>query len=266
MENQAKKVLLTSNGDEISMNIALHLAKRGCRLVLMGNECCLRSVKDNIMDSTNSAVPVEVVGLDMEDEREGAFDEAVDKAWKVLGSLDALVHCYAFEGKMQDHLQLAEEEFRKIVKINFMAAWFLLKAVGRRMRDYKTGGSIVFLTTILSAERGLYQGAAAYGSCLAGVQQLARVSALEIGKYKIRVNAIARGLHLQDEFPMSVGKDRAEKLVKEAMPLHRWLDVKNDLASTVIYLISDGSRYMTGTTIFVDGAQSLVRPRMRSYM
>lgn len=64
----------------------------------MGNECCLRSVKDNIMDSTNSAVPVEVVGLDMEDEREGAFDEAVDKAWKVLGSLDALVHCYAFEG------------------------------------------------------------------------------------------------------------------------------------------------------------------------
>lgn len=93
-----------------------------------------------------------------------------------------------------------------------------------------------------------------------------QVSAMEIGKHKIRVNAIARGLHLQDEFPLSVGKDGAEKLVKEVMPLQRWLDVKNDLASTVIYLISDGSRYMTGTTIFVDGAQSIVRPRMRSYM
>lgn len=89
---------------------------------------------------------------------------------------------------------------------------------------------------------------------------------MEIGKYQIRVNGIARGLHLQDEFPMSVGKERAEKLVNEATPLHRWLDVAKDLASTVIYLISDGSRYMTGTTIFVDGAQSLVRPRMRSYM
>lgn len=63
-----------------------------------------------------------------------------------------------------------------------------------------------------------------------------------------------------------MGKERAKKLVKEAAPLERWLDVKDDLASTVIYLISDGSRYMTGTTIFVDGAQSLVRPRMRSYM
>ncbi|XWS30518.1 hypothetical protein CRYUN_Cryun24cG0124700 [Craigia yunnanensis] len=266
MENQAKNVLLTSNGDEISVNIALHLAKRGCRLVLMGNECCLRSIREKIMDSTNSLVPVEVVGLDMEDERKEAFDEAVDKAWQVFGRLDALVNCYAYEGKMQDHLELAEEEFRKIVKINFMAAWFLLKAVGRRMRDHKSGGSIVFMTTILGAERGLYQGAAAYGSCLAGVQQLVRVSALEVGKHKIRVNAIARGLHLQDEFPLSVGKDRADNLVGAAAPLQRWLDVKNDLASTVIYLISDGSRYMTGTTTFVDGAQSIVKPRMRSYM
>ena len=91
-------------------------------------------------------------------------------------------------------------------------------------------------------------------------------AALEIGKYQIRVNAIARGLHLDDEYPLSVGRDKADKLVKDVAPLHRWLDTKNDLASTVIYLISDGARYMTGTTIIVDGAQSLVRPRMRSYM
>ena len=77
---------------------------------------------------------------------------------------------------MQEHLQLSEDEFKKTVKINFMAPWFLLKAVGQRMRDLKTGGSIVFLTTILGAERGLYPGAAAYASVLAGVQQLVRVS------------------------------------------------------------------------------------------
>ncbi|KAL4366595.1 hypothetical protein GQ457_05G019380 [Hibiscus cannabinus] len=266
MDNQAKHVLITSNGDEISVSIALHLAKRGCRLALMGNESCLRSAREKIMGSVKNGVPVEVIGLNMEDETEGIFDDAVDKAWKAVGHLDAFVNCYAYEGKMQDHLQLAEEEFRKIVKINFMAPWYLLQAVGRRMRDRKSGGSIVFVTTLLGAERGLYQGGAAYGSCLAGVQQLVRMSALEIGKHKIRVNAIARGLHLEDEFPKSVGKERAEKLVKEAVPWQRWLDVKDDVASTVIYLVSDGSRYMTGTTIFVDGAQSVVRPRMRSYM
>lgn len=93
-----------------------------------------------------------------------------------------------------------------------------------------------------------------------------QVSALEIGKYKIRVNAIARGLHLEDEFPKSVGKQRAKNMEKEVVPMERWLDVQNDANSSVVYLISDGSRYMTGTTVFVDGALSLVRPRMRSYM
>ncbi|KAF5961561.1 hypothetical protein HYC85_002770 [Camellia sinensis] len=241
----------------------------------MGNEYSLRSAAEKTMGSLNGVVGIQFVNLDAEEEREAVFDEAVNKACKFLGNLDAFVHCYAYEAyasrvktarKMQDPLQLAEDEFRKIVKINFMAAWYLLKAVDRRMRDHKSGGSVVFLTSIIGAKRGLYPGSAAYGSCLAGLQQLVRTSAMEIGKYQIRVNGIARGLHLDDEFPLSVGKERAEKLVKEVAPLGRWLDVKNDLASTVIYLISDGSRYMTGSTIFVDGAQSIVRPRMRSFM
>jgi hypothetical protein len=56
---------------------------------------------------------------------------------------------------------------------------------------------------------------------------------MEIGKYKIRVNAIARGLNLDDEFSLSVVRERAEKLMKEAAPLERWLNVKNDLTSRV---------------------------------
>jgi NAD(P)-dependent dehydrogenase (short-subunit alcohol dehydrogenase family) len=78
-------------------------------------------------------------------------------------------------GKIQDHLELTESEYKKIVKINFMAAWFLLKAVGQRMRNFNKGGSIVFITSIMGSERGLYPGAAAYASALAGVQQLVRV-------------------------------------------------------------------------------------------
>lgn len=81
-------------------------------------------------------------------------------------------------GKMQEHLQLGEDEFKKIMKINFMVPWFLLNAVGKRMRDYKSGGSIVLLTSIIGSPRGLYPGAAAYGSCSAGLQQLVRVSLL----------------------------------------------------------------------------------------
>jgi NAD(P)-dependent dehydrogenase (short-subunit alcohol dehydrogenase family) len=93
-----------------------------------------------------------------------------------------------------------------------------------------------------------------------------QLSAMELGKHKIRVNAVCRGLHLCDKFPVSVGEGKAEKATGEVMPLQRWLDPEKDLASTVLYLISDDSRFMTGTTIYVDGAQSIVRPRMRSFM
>ncbi|XP_004498504.1 uncharacterized protein [Cicer arietinum] len=272
MEKSRKRVLLTSNGDDVSQGIAFNLAKQGCRLVLLGNATQLQSIATKITDSVFAegvAVTdpvVHVVGLDMENQSESVFHDAVDKASKILGKLDAFVNCYSYEGKMQDHLELSESEYKKIVSINFMAAWFLLKAVGQSMRKFNTGGSIVFVTSIIGSERGIYPGAAAYASALAGVHQLVRASAMEIGKYQIRVNAIARGLHLEDEFPLTVGKERAEKMVKDAAPLERWLDVKNDLSSTVIYLISDGSCYMTGTTIYVDGAQSITRPRMRSFM
>ncbi|CAI9111597.1 OLC1v1011855C1 [Oldenlandia corymbosa var. corymbosa] len=171
-----KTVLLTSNGDSISLHIARHLALRGCRLVLMGNESQLRAAVDDMKRSEKDVgfFP-EVVGLDMEDDRAPVFDEAVIKATVILGKLDAFVHCYSYEGKMENPLSVTEGEFKKIVKINFMAGWYLMQAVGKQMRDQKSGGSIVFLNSIIGAERGLYQGAAAYGSCLAGIQQLVRV-------------------------------------------------------------------------------------------
>lgn len=65
----------------------------------MGNEEQLRAAAQKIKGSLNGVVPMEVVGLDMEDEREGAFDEAVEKARRLLGGLDALVNCYSYEGQ-----------------------------------------------------------------------------------------------------------------------------------------------------------------------
>lgn len=64
----------------------------------MGNESCLRSIAGKINGSVKGVKPVEVVGVDMEEEREGHFAEAVNKACAILGSLDAFVHCYFYEG------------------------------------------------------------------------------------------------------------------------------------------------------------------------
>ncbi|CAH2055402.1 unnamed protein product [Thlaspi arvense] len=267
MDKPAKKVLMTSNGDEVSRNIAFQLAKHGCRLVLMGSdEASLRSIAESIRVSIEGAFPVELIGIDMEADSEEAFHVAVEKAWTCLGHLDAFLNCYTYQGKIQDILQVSEDEFKRVTKINLTAPWFLLKAVASRMKEHGSGGSIVFMATIASGERGLYPGADAYATASAGIHQLVRASAMSLGKHKIRVNMISRGLHLGDEYPVSVGRDRAQRLVKDAAPLGHWLNPEKHLYSTVIYLISDGSCFMTGTTVLVDGAQSLMRPRLKSYM
>lgn len=66
----------------------------------MGNESSLQNLVLKIKNSVEDVGEVEVVGLDMEDEREGVFEEAVEKACKVLGNLDAFVNCCAYEGML----------------------------------------------------------------------------------------------------------------------------------------------------------------------
>ncbi|CAH8301756.1 unnamed protein product [Eruca vesicaria subsp. sativa] len=178
----ATKVLMTSNGDKVSRNIAIQLAKHVTskvngiyiRLVLLGDEASLRSIVDHIRVSVDGAFPVLLIGVDMEDDSEEAFYVAVQKAWTCLGSLDAFINCYTYQGKMQDILQVPEGEFKKITKINLTAPWYLLKAVASTMKEHGTGGSIVFLATIASGERGLYPGAYAYATAAAGIHQLVR--------------------------------------------------------------------------------------------
>lgn len=72
----------------------------------MGDEGQLKSAAEKIRGSLNGAVSMDVVGLDMEDEREGSFDEAVEKARKILGRVDALVNCYSYEGKIDGFFAL----------------------------------------------------------------------------------------------------------------------------------------------------------------
>lgn len=65
----------------------------------MGDEKVVKGVVDWIKGDLKGVV-IEVVGLNMEDENEAVFDEAVEKSWNILGKVDALVNCYTYEGKL----------------------------------------------------------------------------------------------------------------------------------------------------------------------
>lgn len=75
------------------------------RLVLLGDESCLRSIAHRIMDSLSISDKgtVQVVELNMEDQSESVFQHSVDQACQILGKLDAFVNCYSYEGKLLRH-------------------------------------------------------------------------------------------------------------------------------------------------------------------
>ena len=69
----------------------------------MGDDNCLRSMVGEIISSLKGINYIEVVGLNMEEDKEAAFDGAVDMAWKLLGTVDAFVNCYVYEGRAHIH-------------------------------------------------------------------------------------------------------------------------------------------------------------------
>jgi len=91
---------------------------------------------------------------------------------------DVPLLCDHWSGKVQGCLSISEDEYKKTMKVNVITPWFLMKAIAKRFEDTKFGGSVVFLTQIIGAERGLYPGAAAYGTSLGAIHQLVRVSIL----------------------------------------------------------------------------------------
>ncbi|KAH7284581.1 hypothetical protein KP509_34G060800 [Ceratopteris richardii] len=150
--------------------------------------------------------------------------------------------------------------------MNFKKVCLFSIALGKKMAVAGTGGSFVFVTSIIGAERGLFPGFVIPGASIAAVNYITRAMALELGKYKIRVNAVARGLHESDALLSILTKEALEGEGKRIVPSGRWLNKESDLTSMILYLASDVSSFVTGTVVFVDGGQSLVRPRMRSFL
>ncbi|KAI4971764.1 hypothetical protein ZWY2020_002678 [Hordeum vulgare] len=206
MTAATKRVLLACNGgaDTVSRGVDVGLAKHGCRLVLVADEGALAATEEEARCCVPGGMAtVAMVGLDLAACDEAVVDAAVAAAWHYFGDggLDALVNYSSYEGEVQDCLRVTEDEYNKTMKVNVIRHWLLITAMAKRFRD------------IIGAGRGLYPRAAAYETSLGAVHQLVRLSAMELGKHKIRVNTVFRGLHLTDKFPVFVGEEKAEKTI-----------------------------------------------------
>lgn len=126
------------------------------------------------------------------------------------------------------------------------------------------GGSIIITSSINGTRTFTTAGASAYSTTKAGQLALAQMAALELAKHRIRVNAICPGA-IESQIEENTERRNVEKAGEPAhfpdgdIPLTDGKPGKaEDVADLVSFLASDASRHITGTPVWIDGAQSLL--------
>jgi NAD(P)-dependent dehydrogenase (short-subunit alcohol dehydrogenase family) len=169
-----------------------------------------------------------------------------------LGGIDILVNNAGIFPRVE-FLDMTEAQWDAVLSVNLKGAFLCAQTVARQMVAHGRGGTIINLTSgaaFRSSPRGVH-----YVSSKAGLVGLTRATALELARYRIRVNAIAPGT--TDTAQPRYGMSEAElQAVGPQIPLGR-LAMPEDIADVAVFLASEEARHITGQTLHVNGGSYL---------
>jgi NAD(P)-dependent dehydrogenase (short-subunit alcohol dehydrogenase family) len=241
---QDKTALITGASSGFGRHFADVLSRAGARVGLAARRVdALESAAKEIRANGGTAAVTKM------DVTEAASVKAgVEAIVNALGSIDVLVNNSGISIP-KPLLDTTEQEWDAVVDVNLKGAFLVATEVARRMREDGRGGSIVNIESILSFRQA--QQIAPYAASKAGLTQLTKSMALELARHRIRVNGIAPGYFVTDINREFFETEAGAAMVKR-MPLRRCGNVE-DLDGPLLLLASDASRYMTGTTLVVDG-------------
>lgn len=172
------------------------------------------------------------------------------------GTLDVLVSTPAINVR-KPFLNYTDEEVSRVLDLNLKGTFRLMRGAGRIM-SAKGKGSIIVMSSIRS--QVVEPGQSVYAATKAGILQLARGLASELGPKGVRVNAIGPGV-IETPLTQAIKEQpswRDAYASKNA--LGRW-GAALELAGPVVFLASDASSYITGIILFVDGGWTAIDGR-----
>jgi NAD(P)-dependent dehydrogenase (short-subunit alcohol dehydrogenase family) len=178
-----------------------------------------------------------------------------DSVRNALDGIDVygVVNCGGFGGEIATPMDTDIAVFDKVIAINTRGALLVTKYTSQSMIRLGRGGSIVNVSS--QASLVALPGHISYGASKAALDSITRVSALELGKHNIRVNAVNPTVVMT---PMSAwywGRDDIGGPFLEQMPLGRWA-TEAEIAAPIVFLLSDAASMITGVSLPVDGGYS----------
>lgn len=244
-----KNALVTGASSGLGRHFAQVLTAAGARVAIAARRTeRLEELQTEIESYGGRALPVE---LDVRDAV--SVRAAVGCAETELGPIHLLIN-NAGVADSKPLLELAEEDWDRVVDTNLKGAWLVAQETARHMVRLEHGGTIVNVASILGLS-GSGQ-VASYCAAKAGLINLTRAMAAELARHDIRVNALAPGYVVTDINRDFLQSPAGESLLRR-IPQRRFAEPA-DLDGPLLLLASEASRYMTGAVVTVDGGQSAI--------
>jgi NAD(P)-dependent dehydrogenase (short-subunit alcohol dehydrogenase family) len=258
LELNGKIALVTGGGSGLGEAAAKQLAAAGADLVLIGRTPDeLQEVADEIRQSGRKVLTLKA---DVADEAE--MKAAFERVRSEFGRLDIVFANAGVNGTWAPVDELTYDEWNETQRINLGGTFLTAHLSVPLMKEH--GGSLIITASINGTRTFTTAGASAYATSKGGQLAFGQMLALELAQYRIRVNVICPGA-IESEISDNTQKRNAEKAAIPAefpqgkVPLTNGKPGKaNDVADLVVFLGSDRSRHISGTPIWIDGAQSLL--------
>jgi len=255
---QGKKILVTGAGSGLGKAAALLLAAEGAQLALLGRTPeQLEETAAAVAALGGTAITLVADIADLP-QMQSAFAD-IEKSF---GSLDGVFANAGVNGTWAPIDDLSYDEWNETIRINLGGTFLTLNLAVPLMK--KRGGSIVITSSINGTRTFTNGGASAYSTSKAGQLALGQMAALELARYRIRVNVVCPGA-IESEISDNTKRRNVRRAsVRASFPDGRVPLTKGepgsagDVARLVRFLLSDDAAHISGTPIWIDGAQSLL--------
>jgi NAD(P)-dependent dehydrogenase (short-subunit alcohol dehydrogenase family) len=237
---EGKRAIVTGAASGIGLATARRFAEEGARV----------AAADVNADGLAAAFPDEdsVRGFVVDVSDRAAVERFVDEAAEWLGGVDILVNSAGTIGEGPT-LELAEDEWDRVVDVNLKGTFLVSQYAGKKMRD-AGGGAMVHVSSVAAEQANPYH--PHYASSKGGIRQLTKALAVGLAEFNIRSNAVGPGPILTG---MGAGEfeDEARKNRLLSRVLRGRVGRPEDVAAAILFLASDEADFVNGTTLYVDG-------------
>lgn len=257
---QGKTAIVTGAGSGIGKAAAIRLAKEGAKVALFDlMDERTRSTEhqiNNIYRGVSRSFDVDV----SDPER---MEKAVDEVVKVFGGIDIVFANAGINGVLAPVDEMTLDDWEKTLKVNLNGTFLTVKYTVPYLKK-RGGGSIIITSSINGNDRFSGFGMSAYSTTKAGQVAFMKMTALELAKFKIRVNAICPGAIATNIDSSTEVSEELEEIIipveypEGAQPLADGPGQPENVADLVAFLASDESVHVTGARIVIDGAESLL--------